>query len=155
MMKKDDRLIENIRQVLDQSLEELDAATQSQLTQARHQALARQQQKKLPFWIWGSAPVAALLLLVIVLSWPTAPLAPVAAPVFDELSILSATEPLEFYQEDIEFYEWLSEVLETEKEFAEQPAPQSAAALAERQPGTGDQCRRAAIDRVARLSGVI
>lgn len=119
MMEKDDRLIENIRQVLDQSLEDLDGATRSRLTQARHLAVERQQVKTSRFFYWGSVPVAGLVLLVLLLNWQAAPLNPVAVPQVDDVGIFTASEPLEFYQEEIEFYEWLSEVLEAEKEVSD------------------------------------
>ena len=154
MMKKDDRLIENIRQVLDQSLEDLDAATQSRLTQARHLAIDRQQSRSDRGWYWGSIPAAGLLLLMLVLNWPSVPSQPVATPELGELSILTAVEPLEFYQEEIEFYEWLSEVLETEKELSEYSAPQSDPA-AERLVSAGNQRAVGAECGTARLSGVI
>jgi hypothetical protein len=154
MMKKDDRLIENIRQVLDHSLDDLDAATQSRLTQARHLAIDRQQGRKFRGWYWGSIPAAGLLLLALVLNWPSVPTQPDVAPELAELSILTAAEPLEFYQEEIEFYEWLSEVLEAEKELSDSSAPQSDP-VAERFVGTGKQYSNSAERGNARLSGVI
>lgn len=155
MIKKDDRLIENIRQVMDQSLDDLDAATCSKLTQARHLAMERQQREKSRLFYWVSAPVAGLVLLVLLLNWPVAQQKPVVTPDFGELSVLTAAEPLEFYQEEIEFYEWLSEVLETESELSEHHAPQSDPAVAVRFSGAGERCTGTAECRNARLSGVI
>lgn len=155
MMKKDDRLIENIRQVLDRSLDDLDAATRSKLTQARHLALERRQRRKSRLLYWGSVPAAGLVLLVLLLNWQASPIVPVAAPEFGELSILTAVEPLEFYQEEIEFYEWLSEVLETESGLSGRPTPQFIPAVADRISSSGDQCAGTAEPGTARLSGVI
>ena len=152
MMGKDDKLIENIRQVLDQSIYDVDAATQSRFTQARHLAMERQQ--KFRFIFWGSVPAAALLLLLLLLNWPSAPLVPVAVPQIDDLSIMTAAEPLEFYQEEIEFYEWLSEEFETEKELSGD-ALQSAVPVAEQRDSAGRQFAGTAESRTARLFGVI
>ena len=98
MMKKDDRLIENIRRVLDQSLDDLDGASCSRLTQARHLAMERQTRKQ-RWWYWGALPATAMLLLVLFLNWQSTPLPPAVMPQPDVLSIMTAAEPLEFYQE--------------------------------------------------------
>ncbi len=149
MMKKDDKLIENVRQVLDQSLDELDTATQSRLTQARQLAIDRQRSRRPRLLYWASVPAAALILFVLMLNWPVATLNPVVVPELEELSVLTAPEALEFYQEDIEFYEWLSEILEAEKKLSEHIAPQSGPVSAKGFVGTGDQCARAAESRAA------
>jgi len=155
MMQKDDRLIENIRQQLDQSLGSLDESTLSKLKQARYQAVERQQRKRSHwFFYWGSVPAAGLLLLAMVLNWPMVT-HPDPELGFDQLSILTATEPLEFYQEEIEFYEWLSDVLETEGDLSERPAPQSDPAVAEGFSGRGDRCAGTAELGNARLSRLI
>jgi Protein of unknown function (DUF3619) len=154
MMEKNDRLIKNIRQVLDQSLDELDAVTQSKLSQARYLAIERQQQRKSRLLYWGAFPAVGLVLLVLLLNWPAAPINQGHVPDFVELSILTSTEPLEFYQEEIEFYEWLSEVLEAENELSLHTAPQFDSAT-DRFVGAGDQCARDAKPRNARLFGVI
>ena len=154
-MEKDAKLIENIRQVLDRSLDDLDPAIQSRLAQARHQAIKRPV-ARCPRWLyWGSVPVAGLLLLVMLLNWPAAPIKPIAAPVFSELNVLTAPEPLEFYQEDIEFYEWLSEVLEAEKELSEHAAHQSDPAVAQGSASAGKSCAGISEPRISRLSRVI
>lgn len=154
MMENDDRLTENICQVLDRSLDDLDAVTKSRLTQARYRAMSRPQRKSRVLY-WGSVPAAGLLLLVLLLNWPTTPMQPESIPGFDELSILTAAEPLEFYQEEIEFYEWLSEVLEAENELSEHAAPQLDPAVADRSIGSGDRYARSAKPRITRLSGFI
>jgi len=155
MIEKDARLTENIRQVLDQSLDDLDGATVSRLTRARCLAVARRRAKPTRFFYWGSVPVAGLILLVLLLNWPAAPVQPVAAPVLSELSIFTAAEPLEFYQEEIEFYEWLSEVLETEKELSGHVNSQPAVSVSAAFTGWGLFHSGASECRAARLSGVI
>lgn len=137
MIKKDDRLIENIRHALDQSLEDLDGATCSRLTQARHLAMERRQEKSSRFLYWGAAPVAGLMLFVLLLNWQVAPINPVAVPQVEDVGIFTASEPLEFYQEEIEFYEWLSEVLDAEKELSDHGDSGSGVPVADRSVDTG------------------
>ncbi len=153
MMGKDDRLIEDIRQVLDQSLEDLDGATCSRLTQARHRALGRQVCKRFS-WYWGVFPAAAMLVLVLLLNWPTVPLQTPAVPQLDVLNILTAAEPLEFYQEEIEFYEWLSEELKTDKELSGGTSL-PVGPVAGCRSGAAGQLVGTAESGTARLSGII
>ena len=99
------------RQVLDKSLESLDAATLSRLNQARHQALERK--SRVGFngsYITHMATIAAVLLLVVSL----VPQQPTLSPITfspEELEVLAVTdsETLAFY-EDLEFYQWLDYV---------------------------------------------
>ncbi|OEU71354.1 MAG: hypothetical protein BA864_12145 [Desulfuromonadales bacterium C00003093] len=154
MSQKDAKLIENIRQVLDQSVEKLDSVTASRLTQARSQALESRQKKRFPLLYWGSLPAAGLLLLVLLFSWPGTTIPPVAVPEINELSILTSADPLDFYQEDIEFYEWLSEVIEAEKKLSDHSRAVPAV-IAGRFNGSGAQRAGIAEYRIARISGVI
>jgi len=152
MMEKDDRLIEKIRQELDRSLDDLDAKTCARLSQARHQAMEKPQKRSL-FWLfWGSVPAiaAALVVLALNLSDPQQIVPPVPQP--GDLSILTATEPLEFYQEEIEFYEWLSEEFASEKEL---PASGRSAAIVDDfvSGSAGRGLAGTTEPRTARLSG--
>ena len=109
MSKKDDKdkLVEHIQSELEDSLHNIDAATQSKITQARHRAL---EQKPNISWSnnWLPAGVAATV-CVLVLMFSLYPqmnegeLAPL-----DEFELISNIDELEILEE-LEFYEWLDE----------------------------------------------
>ncbi len=104
---KEDRLVDNIQTQLDSSLNNIDAATQSKITQARHQALDQLSSKK-PFQIWLPAgAVATACLVVLLLSQPANRSDEDTVPL-DELELLSNMEDIEVLEE-LEFYEWLDE----------------------------------------------
>lgn len=155
MNRNNDTLTENIRQVLDQSLEDLDASTRSRLTQARYLALERRKSSKQRLFLWGSIPAAGLTLLVLFLLWPSAPITQLKGPDIGELNILTSAEPLDFYQEEMEFYEWLSEVMETEKEFSGRLNPQSDNPFSNHFARPGWQQQRVAESGNAGIPGVI
>lgn len=106
-MSEQDRLLAQIRQQLEESAEQLDAATQSRLTQIRSQALDSAAK---PRWSWqvptlALGTTAAVAALTISLLWPTSGIQQTA---FEDLSLLSANETFELI-DDVEFYEWLTE----------------------------------------------
>ena len=117
------------KQIFDSSLGEIDAATRSRLTQARHRAL----QELAPlsagraFWNRPFAPAgalaAAVLVAILVLSQREPAMEPglqAAAPA--DLEILLGEEELEMLEE-LEFYAWL----EAQPEFASGDAEPSSA----------------------------
>ena len=107
-----DRLTEKIRDQLDQSVEHLDGATLSRLTQARNQALDSARRSRHSAWwsVGGLATAAALVLAIAVtLRTPeTVDTPPVTG--FEDLELL-ATEDLDLV-EDLDFYLWLEVELE-------------------------------------------
>ena len=113
-----DRFEQDARRILNQSLEELDGATLSRLNQARQRALAIRSRHTSRLLLWGSLPAGALAILLALLFWPAVPVPQINEPDLGDLHILTATEPLDFYQDDMEFYEWLSETLETENKLS-------------------------------------
>ena len=104
--------VSRIREVLDQSAEELEPGIRSRLNRMRHEAVARHAQRRAPrrSWRWaaGLATVsaAAVLMLMLPLDRPTEK-TPLAA--IDDMEILASSDPLEIY-EDMEFYGWLSDL---------------------------------------------
>jgi len=117
MNDRDDKLIENICRILDQSVDDLGTDTEFKLGRLKFRALSTAAPQKSWRPIWGSVFMAASLLLVVLFNLPQNRQIQMASPSITELDILTAKEPLEFYAEDIEFYEWLSEVLEKEPDF--------------------------------------
>lgn len=101
----DDELTKRITDQLDAGSERLDGATRSQLTQARHRALAARHRK---VWIWPAAGGAVLASLVAVMVWTG------RGPAINELNsandfeMLTESDGIELYQE-MEFLQWLEE----------------------------------------------
>jgi len=109
----------NIRQVLNQSIEDLDLETAVKVGQLKYHALdtSRKRSSRL---VWGAVPatVVALLLVFLLNGQQKNSLQQISSDI-TELSILTATDTLDFYAEEIEFYEWLSEVLENETDLSD------------------------------------
>jgi hypothetical protein len=106
------------KRAFDDSVGGLDAATRSQLTQARHRALEARQSARDGGWRWALVPagtVAAIALVVWFTVWqqPTTTDALQSAALGD-LEILLSDEDLEMLDEELEFYGWL----EDQPEFA-------------------------------------
>jgi len=120
MNNYEDKLTENICKVLDQSLEDLDPATAAKLSRLKYRALDVVEQKKKRSLIWNAIPMTVVLLLIVLFNVPQQRQVQVTAPGIAELSILTSPEPLNFYTEDIEFYEWLSDVMENELDLSGQ-----------------------------------
>lgn len=137
MNENNDKFTEKINRVLDQSLNDLDAATEMKLSRLKYRALDPGAQKKTWGLAWGSVPLLAVLLLIVLFNLPQNRQVEIESPGFTELNILTATESLDFYAEDIEFYEWLSEVLESEKELSDQHTDVPANTDSDNSFGTG------------------
>jgi len=118
MSDNNDRFNRDVRRILNESLEDLDGPTLARLNQARQRALAARSGRKARLVIWGSIPAAGLVVLLLLLFRSVTPIPQIAAPEISDLQIMTATESLDFYQEDMEFYEWMTEVLENEKELS-------------------------------------
>ena len=112
------KLEERAAALLQNSAEQLDGKTRSQLTQARHAALdaAREGERKFN-WMLPAAGVAAAAVLAVTVSLNVTNQTNVnddqqlAMTPVDELEIVTAEDSLEFYR-DVEFYAWLDTVLD-------------------------------------------
>jgi hypothetical protein len=106
---EEQRLVDNIRQRMDQSCNALDGQTLSRLNRIRHAALERKQARAsrmlLPF---GGFVTASVLAVSVMLFAPGTPEAVPAASAIEDLDILTSTDSLDLY-EDYEFYQWLAE----------------------------------------------
>lgn len=98
--------------LLDQSVEQLDAATLSRLNRARQAALAQRRPRPRQ-WLLPTGLASACMLLLALLTWHAyvPRLAPSDTPVArttssGDLDLVSGEDSLEFYQ-DLEFYAWL------------------------------------------------
>lgn len=107
---KDERLVDSAKQLFDDSVESLDAATLSRLNKGRHDALAELHNTKTARqwlrWMPATGVAAAALVTVMLMRGPAgvdlSP-APVTASDFE---ILMEDENLEML-EDLEFYSWI------------------------------------------------
>ncbi|MCB1634921.1 MAG: hypothetical protein KDI51_10060 [Xanthomonadales bacterium] len=98
------------RQLLDDSLNDFDAATLSRLNQARQRALSQLDTRRR--WAWwqpltGVALAAALVIALLPRQPQTLPATSVSVGEFD-LALLSESEDLELL-ENLEFYAWLEQ----------------------------------------------
>ena len=106
--------LRQIKQTLDESADNLDAATLSKLNQARQHAL-QQNQRYRSFlltntWLTGALGSAATAALAFVVwsYWPVAMTPPQPEQLaFEDLDIVTAQADFEFYQE-LDFYDWLA-----------------------------------------------
>ena len=105
--KNTDNLIENVQTSLDSSIDDIDAATQSKITQARYRALEQAVENRRASWWMPVTALASICILVIVVSLfshtPEAQLDPV-----QDFEMISNIDDMELI-EDMEFYEWLEE----------------------------------------------
>ena len=112
------------REVLEQSTAKLDGRTLSRLTQARHAALDRAQRSTRHWWrIYVPAGAAAAVAVLAVMMWTgqqgpvtvtEPPLAQTVNPL-EDLEFLTDADAPEFVAdgEDLEFYEWAADELES------------------------------------------
>ena len=101
------------RGVFDESVERLDGATRSRLTQARHAALAELERPRfrLATWVPAGALAGAAVLAVVVWTQPGpggAPEPVLAAVPADDFEMLTMGEDLDLLDEDVGFYAWVA-----------------------------------------------
>jgi hypothetical protein len=106
----DKRLTETTKQLFDESVDSLNAATLSRLNKGRHEALAELQNatssRQWVRWAPATGIAAAALVAVMVMRGPaevTLPEVPVTA---SDIEILLDDQALEML-EDLEFYSWI------------------------------------------------
>lgn len=102
------------REVLEESTARLDGRTLSRLTQARHAALERSQRPARPRWSLfvpaGAAAAAAVLAIAL---W-TGQQKEVETSAADDLEMLADSDAPVFAEgDDLEFYEWAADEIET------------------------------------------
>lgn len=111
MNNDSEKLRQNIRRLLNEQNDNLDGATLSRLNQARQQALSSRRKRRSIFWGWTMVPAAFAVILVLLIRQPTNMLPPADEGIAD-LQILTSEDSLEFFQEDMAFYEWVYEITE-------------------------------------------
>ncbi len=116
MMHDNDNLVRKIREVLDQSLHDIDTITLARLKQARQVALAGRNQRPIyyPWLRWGLVPATIMALILVMHPWGNGQ--PEPQIYVADLALLTSVDSLEFFSEELEFYQWLLEIDENEKE---------------------------------------
>lgn len=108
MIDKDQQWLNTVQAELEQSVQEIDAATQSKLTQIRYQALDKTPVKKRNLYgLPVAAMLSACLVLAIVVNLPEQQ-TDQNETMIDDLDLITNSESLELL-EDLEFYEWLED----------------------------------------------
>jgi hypothetical protein len=102
-----DKLVGHIQSELENSLHDIDAATQSKITQLRHRALEQKPNiSQFNSWLPVGA-VATVCVLVLMFSLYPKMNEEEPAPL-DEFELISNIDEIEILEE-LEFYEWLDE----------------------------------------------
>lgn len=113
-VKDGDKDLESLaRGVFDESVERIDGATRSRLTQARHAALAELERPRfrLAPWVPAGALAGAAVLAVMLWTQPGpggAPESALAAVPADDFEMLTMGEDLDLLDEDVGFYAFVA-----------------------------------------------
>ncbi|MDX1481086.1 MAG: hypothetical protein R3315_05390 [Woeseiaceae bacterium] len=106
----DDRLTRRARELFDESVDELDAATLSRLNRSRHEALERAAGARGAFsprrWLPLTGLATATAVAVLVLTLDPNGLEPVRTEAASDFEILLEGDDLEMLEE-LEFYTWM------------------------------------------------
>lgn len=103
------------REVLEESTSRLDGRTLSRLTQARHAALDQMQRPvRQRWWAFAPAGAAAAVAVIAIVMW-SGRTEVEKDSVVEDLELLADADAAEFVadEEDLEFYEWAADELET------------------------------------------
>lgn len=152
-----ERLKKNICQVLDRSLDDIDDQTATEISRLKYNALETSRNKKplIPFYRSAVAATFLVVLSVLLFSVFDQSSQQLFSPDTIELQVLLTDETFDFYTEEIEFYEWLSEMLENELDPLDQRSDLSIDADPGFASGTGNSRHGAAEFRTDRVSGSI
>lgn len=111
-----ERLKKNICQVLDRSIDDIDAQTATEIDRLKYNAFDASVKRKPLILFYKGAAVSAFLavLSVFLFNGVEQQSQQMFSNDTTELQVLLTDDTIDFYTEEIEFYEWLSEVLEKE-----------------------------------------
>ncbi len=112
MNQTDKQFIADVCEVLDQSIEDLDGPTQIKLRQARQDALRKRPAKYYSRLFWGIASGATALIILAAVMLPVQQKQLSITGEMKNLTLLTSEDSLELYDHDIEFYLWLSDVMD-------------------------------------------
>ncbi|MCW8855462.1 MAG: hypothetical protein OQK76_09995 [Gammaproteobacteria bacterium] len=106
--EKDQKLLDNARELLEHSVDAIDEETSSRLRQIRYQALNTRSKNLNWFTPYSAFAATAAVLLLTVSVWLTQAPTINDELVLEDMPLLTTTEELDFYQ-DLEFYNWLDD----------------------------------------------
>jgi len=106
MNKTDEEFIKSVRTVLEDSTENLGAATRSKLTIARHQALAQKDKKRSSWFVVPAGTFASLFAAMLIFTIWSGNGELDNPSLMEDMELLSSSESFELLEE-LEFYEWL------------------------------------------------
>ena len=107
-MIENDKLENNTRQVLDESVDHLDAETLSRIRQVRARTVEKAEQKTVHWFgvVSGAVATACVMVLAVTIFLNNEPaVQPLPA---EDIDLVSSLDELELV-EDLEFYQWLAE----------------------------------------------
>ncbi len=116
MSHADNQFEKAVRQTLDRSLDDLDTETAAEISRLKYRAMEKAEQNKVKKWLWKFAPAIIILLIMVTFNLRQDNYIQMTSTDMPELNILTSTESLEFYAEEIEFYLWFAETMGTEME---------------------------------------
>lgn len=105
MNKADEEFIKSVKGILENSTENLDATTRSQLTSVRYQALATKD-KEDRTWLVPAGAFASLVVGMLVFTIWSGNSEQENLSLMEDMELLSSGESFELLEE-LEFYEWL------------------------------------------------
>lgn len=115
MNEKDAKFLEDVRRQLDHSVADLDPEIARRLAGVRSRAIeAAEDGSRISWWRWSTGFASFAVLVMIFLFGLPGQKPQVAPPDLMSLQVLSGQEPLDFFKQDLEFYQWLSEVMNNE-----------------------------------------
>ncbi len=112
MSDNDDNFLTDVRDVLNESVTGMDARLEQRLGALKYRALDEPAKTPKSFYRWGGVTVAAIITVLAFVNWPQQ--ISVTESELVTLEIIGEPESFEFFQHDMEFYQWLSEEMKNE-----------------------------------------
>jgi len=152
-----ERLKKNICQVLERSLDDIDDQTAIEISRLKYNALEASRNRKplIPFYRGVVATTFLVVVSVFLFSVFDQSSQPLFSPDTIDLQVLLTDDTFDFYTDEIEFYEWLSEMLENDPDLFDRRSDLSINAIPWFASGTGRSRHGAAEFRTDRVSGGI
>ncbi len=110
--QKEKSFLKNVKTILDDDIDHMDAGTLSRLKRIRRTAIEKEESNAIGVWHRFRIPVAGLAMVSIMILVMTlclrGPSGTIATNVLEDVDLITSGENLHFYA-DLEFYAWLAE----------------------------------------------